>query len=71
MTGPQQAAGEQVRTLAVAAMGTVLVLIAYTTPVATLASTERTRHGSGRPGVDPQLDELRSGRRVAAGRRYR
>ena len=39
MTGPQRAAGEQVRTLAVAAMGTVLVLIAYTTPVATLAST--------------------------------
>jgi MFS family permease len=39
MTVPQQAAGEQVRTLAVAAMGTILVLIAYTTPVATLAST--------------------------------
>jgi MFS family permease len=36
---PRQAAGEQVRTLAVAAMGTVLVLAAYTTPIATLAST--------------------------------
>jgi MFS family permease len=39
MTAPRQAASEQVRTLAVAAMGTVLVLVAYTTPIATLAST--------------------------------
>jgi hypothetical protein len=39
MTAPHQTASEQVRTLSVAAMGTVLVLVTYVTPITTLAST--------------------------------
>ena len=57
---------EQVRTLSVAAIGTVLALVTYTTPIATLASTAR--HciaGRGRPDVDSQFDEPRAGGRVA------
>jgi MFS family permease len=64
MTGPQQAAGEQVRTLAVAAMGTVLVLIAYTTPVATLASTA-SGLGAGPAGQAWILSSMSCGLAVA------
>jgi MFS family permease len=64
MTGPQQAAGEQVRTLAVAAMGTVLVLIAYTTPVATLASTA-SGLGTGPAGQAWILSSMSCGLAVA------
>jgi MFS family permease len=64
MTGPQQAAGEEVRTLAVAAMGTVLVLIAYTTPVATLASTA-SGLGAGPAGQAWILSSMSCGLAVA------
>jgi len=64
MTGPQPAAEEQVRTLAVAAMGTVLVLIAYTTPVATLASTA-SGLGAGPAGQAWILSSMSCGLAVA------
>lgn len=64
MTGPEQAAREQVRTLVVAAMGTVLVLIAYTTPIATLASTA-SGLGAGPAGQAWILNSMSCGLAVA------
>jgi MFS family permease len=59
-----QQASEQVRTLVVAAIGTILVLVAYTTPVATLASTAKGL-GAGPAGQAWILSSMSCGLAVA------